>query len=70
MVELVRSNDAVFLSWLMAQLSGEDIEAVVLDTHASIMEGSISAIQRRVMVAKEDLWRAKSILAEAETLND
>jgi hypothetical protein len=69
MVELIRSNDAVFLSWLMAQLSGEDIGAVILDGHASVMEGSISAIQRRVMVSEKDLWRAKSILAEAEELN-
>jgi len=69
MVELIRTNDAVFLSWLLAQLAGEDIEAVVLDAHASVMEGSISAIQRRVMVIERDLFRAKGILAEAEELN-
>ena len=69
MVELIRTNDAVFLSWLLAQLAGEDIEAVVLDAHASVMEGSISAIQRRVMVVERDLYRAKGILAEAEALN-
>jgi len=69
MVELIRTNDAVFLSWLMARLSGEDIEAVVLDAHASVMEGSISAIQRRVMVIERDLWRAKDILREADELN-
>ena len=39
MEELVRTNDAVFLSWLTARLSGENINAVVLDTHASVMEG-------------------------------
>jgi len=69
MVELIRTNDAVFLSWLLAQLAGEDIEAVVLDGHASVMEGSISAIQRRVMVIERDLYRAKGILAEADALN-
>jgi hypothetical protein len=68
MVELIRTNDPVFLSWLLARLGGEDIEAVVFDTHASVMEGSISAIQRRVMVASEDLWRAKHVLAEADDL--
>ncbi len=66
MVELTRTNDPVFLSWLMAQLSEEGIEAIVLDSHASVMEGSISAIQRRVMVIDEDLRVAESILAEAE----
>ena len=69
MVELIRTNDAVFLSWLLARLSGEGIEAVVFDTHTSIMEGSISAIQRRVMVIEQDLWRAKHILVEAEELD-
>ena len=66
MEELVRTNDAVFLSWLTARLAGQDIDAVVLDTHTSVMEGSISAIPRRVMVSAQDLWRAKKILAEAE----
>ncbi|NQV84004.1 MAG: DUF2007 domain-containing protein [Rhodospirillales bacterium] len=68
MEELVRTNDAVFLSWLTAHLGGEGIEAVVLDTHTSVMEGSISAIPRRVMVNTEDLWRAKQILAEGERI--
>jgi len=68
MEELVRTNDPVFISWLTARLSGQGIEAVVLDTHASVMEGSISAIQRRVMVESHDLGRAKRILAEAEEI--
>ena len=68
MEELVRTNDAVFLSWLTARLAGQDIDAVVLDTHTSVMEGSISAIPRRVMVSAQDLWRAKKILAEAEEI--
>ena len=41
MEELVRTNDAVFLSWLTARLAGVNIDAVVLDTHTSVMEGSI-----------------------------
>ena len=68
MEELVRTNDAVFLSWLTARLAGMDIDAVILDTHTSIMEGSISAIQRRVMVLSEDLGKAQEILAEAEII--
>ena len=68
MDELVRTNDPVLLSWLTARLSGLDIEAVVLDTHTSVMEGSISAIQRRVMVESHNLGRAKQILAEAEKI--
>ena len=63
MDELVRTNDPVLLSWLTARLSGLDIEAVVLDTHTSVMEGSISAIQRRVMVESHNLVMARRILA-------
>ncbi len=68
MEELVRSNDPVFLSWLTAQLSGENIEAIVLDSHTSVVEGSISAIQRRVMVNSRDIVRAKMVLEEAEEI--
>lgn len=68
MVELIRTNDPVLLSWLTAALSGEDIDAVVLDTHTSVMEGSISAIPRRIMVRDTDLPRAKRVLAEAEKI--
>jgi len=38
---------------------------VVFDAHTSIMEGSIGAIPRRVMVVEEGLERARIILAEA-----
>ena len=68
MIELIRTNDPVLLSWLLAQLSDEGIEAIVLDSHASVMEGSISAIQRRIMVIDDDLIVAQSILAEAEKI--
>jgi hypothetical protein len=65
MKELLRTNDWVRLSWLQALLAGVGIETVVLDTHASIVEGSIGAIQRRLMVADADLKRARAALAEA-----
>ena len=64
MVELIRTNDPVLISWLVAALAGDGIEAVVFDQHASVMEGSISAIQRRVMVADDDLEGARRILEE------
>ena len=68
MEELLRTNDPVLLSWLSARLADENIEAVVLDTHTSAMEGSISAIPRRVMVESRDLWRARKLLDEAEDI--
>lgn len=68
MVELTRTNDPVFLSWLMHTLGESQIEAVVLDGFTSVMEGSISAIPRRVMVAEEHLSQARVILHEGETM--
>ena len=68
MVELTRTNDPVLLSWLTARLARENIEAIVLDTHASVVEGSLVAIQRRVMVDDGDLSRAKRLLDQAEAI--
>ena len=65
MKELIRSNDPVKLSWLQALLADSGIDSLILDHHASIVEGSIGAIQRRIMVGDEDLERAVKLLAEA-----
>lgn len=65
MKELVRTNDPVLISWLTVALRDQAIEAVVLDTHTAILEGSIGAIQRRVMVADADFFMASRVLADA-----
>jgi hypothetical protein len=63
MVELVRTNDPVFLSWLRATLADAGIEAFVFDQFTSAIEGSIGALPRRVMVHDDDLTAAQRILA-------
>lgn len=68
MIELVRTNDPVFLSWLLAALQQEGIETLVLDAYTSAAEGSISAIPRRVMVDDADAIRARRVLALADEL--
>lgn len=65
MKELLRTNDPVRLSWIEAYLAASGIEVVVLDLHTSIIEGSIGAIPRRLMVSDADYARARSLLAEA-----
>ena len=62
---MLRTNDPVMLSWLIALLRDSGIEAVVLDTHMSIFEGSIGAIPRRLMVMSGDLILARKLLDEA-----
>ncbi|MBI3513328.1 MAG: DUF2007 domain-containing protein [Proteobacteria bacterium] len=65
MREVLRSNDAVRLSWLTALLADAGIAAVVFDTHMSIVEGSIGALPRRLMVEDDDHARALAVLTQA-----
>ena len=66
MKELLRTNDVVRLSWAQARLSEAGIESLVLDHHTSLVEGSIGAIPRRLMVAERDHRRASAVIAAAE----
>ena len=68
MVELVRTNDPVLLSWLVTALAEAGVRALVLDAHTSVLEGSISAIPRRLMVDEGDLQHARRLLAEADRI--
>ena len=65
MKELLRTNDVVKLSWLQALLADGGIDALVLDQHTSILEGSAGAIPRRLMVAEDDYSRATRLLPDA-----
>lgn len=65
MVELLRTNDPVLISWLDALLADAGVEAVVLDGYTSIVEGSINAIPRRLMVCDEDAVAARRVLDAA-----
>lgn len=65
MKELLRTNNAVLLSWAEALLVDSGIASVVLDQHTSILEGSIGAIPRRLMVDDEDYAAARRLLDAA-----
>jgi hypothetical protein len=58
-LDLVRSNDLVYLSWREAVLAAQGIPYVGRDAFTSAIEGSIGAITRRVMVAAEDAERVR-----------
>jgi Putative prokaryotic signal transducing protein len=64
MKELLRTNDAVRLSFLQSLLKDSGIDSLVLDHHTSVVEGSIGAIPRR-MVTQQDYHRACSVLGAA-----
>ena len=70
MKELLRSNDPVLLSWAEATVRGAGIATVLLDLHTSMVEGSIGAIPRRLMVPRADHARAARLLDEARAALD
>ncbi len=65
MKEVMRTNDPIRLSWAQAELAGIDVACVVLDTYASVLEGSVVAIQQRLMVEDADFFRARTHLKAA-----
>ena len=65
MIELLRTNDPVLLSFAEAVLAGEKVAFLVTDRHMSVLEGSLGFIRRRVLVADHDGERARSALQEA-----
>jgi hypothetical protein len=66
MIELMRSNDPVLISFVGALLTDAEIEHFVADEHMSILDGSIGALPRRVMIDKERLDQARRLLRDAD----
>lgn len=64
MKELFRTNDIVLISYLEHRLREAGIEALVLDSHMSLVEGSLGVLPRRIMVGDGDLAEAEGILDE------
>ena len=70
MDEVLRTNDPVLLSFGQVVLEGAGFRVVVLDANMSILDGSIAAIPRRLMLIDGDVEAARATLeaaiAEAE----
>jgi Putative prokaryotic signal transducing protein len=64
-VELLRSNDPVLISFADALLNEAGIEHAVVDQNMSVMEGSLGILPRRMLVARHRLADARRILTEA-----
>ncbi len=64
--ELLRTNDVVLISYIEALLADSEIRAFVLDSHTSVIEGSLGVLPRRIMVADDYLARARTILIAAD----
>jgi Putative prokaryotic signal transducing protein len=64
MIELIKTSDAVRLSFLRAVLKDAGIETAVFDAGAGSLWGA--AITSRLMVDEADLNQAKRVIADAE----
>ena len=62
---VLTSNNPVTISYARHLLDEQGIESFLFDAHTSVIEGSIGAIPRRLMVIDDDLTRARQILKEA-----
>jgi hypothetical protein len=65
MIAILKTNNPVTLNFAGVVLNGAQIEYFVADTHISVLEGSIGAIPRRLMVIDEDEIDARAALTEA-----
>lgn len=70
MEELLRTNDVVLISALKAELKANGIDAVELDAYTSIAEGSLGVLPRRLMVAGDDIHRARRIRDDFRAAHD
>jgi hypothetical protein len=54
MIELIRTNDAVVLSFAQSLLRDAGIECLVADQNMSVLDGSIGILPRRILVLEDD----------------
>ena len=64
MKELLRTTDPTLIAYATALLDGEDVGYFEMDTHMSVLEGSIGVLPRRLMVRQADHFRARAILRD------
>jgi len=69
MKELIRTNDLILISLIKNILNNESIKFSILDIHASVIEGSINAIQKRILVSNDDFKRSQMLIQALENVN-
>jgi hypothetical protein len=65
MKAVLKSNNPVMLNYAANVLEQEGIDNVVFDENASVMDGSMGFLPRRLMVLDEDHARAERVLRAA-----
>ncbi|WP_163269328.1 DUF2007 domain-containing protein [Chelativorans alearense] len=69
MIELIRTNDAVTISFIESLLRDAGIDYLVADQNMSIMEGSLGVLPRRVLVDAVEAETARRLLADAGVMD-
>ena len=65
MKELLRTNDAVVISFVESLLKDAGIGCPVADQNMSVLEGSLGVLPRRLLVPDDDVATARRLLTEA-----
>ncbi|MFM1813656.1 MAG: hypothetical protein RLZ98_351 [Pseudomonadota bacterium] len=65
MREIIRTNDPVVLSFAEGLLKEAELYPMIADDNISVMEGSIGAFPKRLLVHDEVYREARDILIEA-----
>jgi hypothetical protein len=65
MIELIRTNDPVLISFVESLMRDAGIGCFVADQNMSVVEGSLGILPRRVMVERDRETEARRILKDA-----
>lgn len=65
MIELIRTNDAVIISFVQSLLRDAGIGCFVADQNMSVLDGSIGILPRRILIDEDDADEARELLADA-----
>jgi hypothetical protein len=64
MIELVRTNDLVLISFVESVLTQAGVRFFVADNHMSAVEGSLGFLPRRILVDSDQREQARQALRE------
>lgn len=70
MIELIRTNDVVILSFVQSLLRDAGIDCLLADQNMSVLDGSIGVLPQRILVPSDDADEARSILSDAGIGNE
>lgn len=70
MIELIRTNDAVIISFVESLLRDAGIGCFIADQNMSVLDGSLGILPRRIMIDEDDASEARQLLTDAGIENE